>query len=65
MWADLTAWYPKIKCGGILAGHDYKNSFVRKNLVEVKRAVDKFCYGREKVHKTLDDSLPSWYIQKV
>jgi hypothetical protein len=32
---DLTAWYPKIKCGGVFAGHDYNNP-------EVSRAVNEF-----------------------
>lgn len=65
VWADLTAWYSKVKSGGIFAGHDYKNSCVRKNLVEVKRAVDAFFYQKpEKVLTTTEDSLPSWYVFK-
>ncbi len=64
--ADLEAWYPLVKTGGIIAGHDYKNSFVRKNLVEVKRAVDNFfCVRPEKtVQVTQDDNLPSWWVFK-
>jgi hypothetical protein len=42
VWADINAWYPIVKPHGVIAGHDYKDSFVRKNLVEVKRAVDNF-----------------------
>jgi predicted O-methyltransferase YrrM len=34
--ADLTAWYPKIKVGGIIAGHDYGS------WESVTRAVDDF-----------------------
>ena len=65
VWADLAAWYPKVKVGGIIAGHDYKNSFVRKNLVEVKRAVDKFfLLTGEKIHVTSRDNLPTFYVQK-
>ncbi len=65
VWADLTAWYPKVKSGGIFAGHDYKNSCVRKNLVQVKRAVDGFFYNKpEKVLTTTEDNLPSWYVIK-
>lgn len=64
-WSDLEAWYPKVKRGGIFAGHDYKNSFVRKNLVEVKRAVDSFFYVLpEKVRSTTQDNIPSWYVIK-
>ena len=38
---DLAAWYPKVKSGGIFAGHDYLNIKV-PHIVEVKRAVDEF-----------------------
>mgnify|MGYP000912505082 CR=1 FL=1 len=62
---DLRAWWPLVKRGGILSGHDYKNSFVRDNLVEVKRAVDNFGFEFGlKVESTTDDNLPSWYIIK-
>jgi hypothetical protein len=36
---DLFGWYPKIKTGGWLIGHDYFNS----PKIEVKRAADEFC----------------------
>ena len=61
---DIDLWYSAVKIGGILAGHDYKNSFVRKNLVEVKRAVDNFFFLKEKVWVTTNDNLPSWYVIK-
>lgn len=62
---DLKTWWPKIKGGGMLAGHDYKNSFVRKNLVEVKRAVDNFAFELGlTVNVTTDDNLPTWYVFK-
>lgn len=63
--SDLAAWYPKIMVGGILAGHDYKDSFVRNNLVEVKRAVTHFSLIHTlTVNETTEDNLPSWYIFK-
>ncbi len=37
---DLQAWYPKVKTGGVFAGHDYAWG------VDVKRAVDEFMDGR-------------------
>ena len=37
---DLQAWYPKVKQGGVFAGHDYAWG------VDVKRAVDEFMDGR-------------------
>lgn len=35
--SDLIAWYPKVKKGGIVSGHDYLNSDY-----QVKEAVDEF-----------------------
>jgi len=61
---DLRAWYPKVKVGGIIAGHDYKNSFVRRNLVEVKRCVDNFFFDKGMIWSTTEDNLPSWYVRK-
>lgn len=39
--SDLEAWFPKVKPGGIVSGHDYENSY-HPNW-GVKRAVDEFC----------------------
>ncbi len=38
--ADINAWWPKIKKGGFLSGHDYENPDYP--LFGVKRAVDEF-----------------------
>lgn len=45
---DILHWYPKVKRGGILAGHDYfDNTLVWSggtySKFEVKRAVDEYC----------------------
>jgi uncharacterized Rossmann fold enzyme len=39
--ADILAWLPKIKHGGLMCGHDYDNQEVPN--CGVKRAVDEFC----------------------
>lgn len=36
---DLEAWYPKVKVGGIISGHDYLNPDY-----EVQQAARKFCH---------------------
>lgn len=42
--ADLEAWFPKVKDGGIIAGHDYSDTEeTRKKGFGVKQAVDDFC----------------------
>jgi hypothetical protein len=38
---DLEAWYPKIRVGGIMSGHDYKD-FTKDNFIHVVEAVHGF-----------------------
>lgn len=47
---DLTAWLPKLKKGGIMAGHDYQNQDYG-----VFQAVQDFCRGKYKVHLITED----------
>lgn len=39
---DLEAWTPKLRPGGILAGHDYREPSESKPFIQVKAAVDLF-----------------------
>ncbi len=39
---DLEAWLPKVRSGGILAGHDYLDGMDHGTEFGVKRAVDEF-----------------------
>lgn len=57
---DFACWYPKVRLGGMLAGHDYDDECH----TEVREAVDCLAklYG-ETVHTT-DDRWPSWFIYK-
>lgn len=56
----LFDWYPKLKCGGIFAGHDYH--FQWPKTIE---SVDKFIKTyNKKLHLTRGDYYPSWYIIK-
>lgn len=41
VYADLVAWAPKVRAGGVVAGHDYRD-FPRRPLIQVKPAVDAF-----------------------
>jgi len=62
--ADLEAWFPKVRAGGILAGHDYPEPGVR-------RAVDEFFAARGlPVHATGREPAkagrrknPSWIVE--
>jgi hypothetical protein len=50
--ADLTAWAPKVRTGGFVAGHDYKD-YENKSFIQVKRAVDQF---------TRDHDIDPWFV---
>lgn len=39
---DITAWWPKVRVGGLLAGHDYGGMGDKQGRFGVKRAVDEF-----------------------
>ena len=50
---DINAWYPKIKKGGVIAGHDYFTS-----PSNVKRAVDEF-------FENIKTNGPCWVYNKI
>jgi predicted O-methyltransferase YrrM len=52
---DIEAWFPKVKIGGIIAGHDYKTGWIG-----VDKAVDEFF-----VDKKILISRSSWIYQKI
>ena len=62
---DLALWFPKLRAGGLFAGHDYLDGLVDGDLFGVKRAVDEFAVGqRLRVGVTLEKEYPSWYFRK-
>lgn len=64
--ADLAAWFPKLRPGGLMAGHDY----VERHGWGVKQAVDEFAaaYGHTVAATTQDlwqgQPFPTWYFTK-
>lgn len=50
--ADLEAWTPKVRRGGFIAGHDYRE-FPHKPMIEVKAAVDDY---------TRQHGIDPWYV---
>ena len=58
---DIAAWLPKVRSGGILAGHDYGAPADRG--FGVQRAVDEI-FGAANVNTT-GDSYCSWWIKKT
>lgn len=63
---DLEAWYPKLKLGGLFAGHDFRDDFSRGVNYGVRKAVLEFTYKlRKKVYKTFcRRTTYSWYFIK-
>jgi hypothetical protein len=64
---DLSSWFPKIKSGGVFAGHDYMMMVGPRNRIEVKKAVDDFFQRLNiEVFSLAEDPVayPSWYVLK-
>jgi len=57
---DVESWLKKIKMGGILAGHDYKN----KRQFVVKAMIDKFCEENNYDLNTTTERCRSWWFIK-
>lgn len=54
---DIRCWYPKLKSGGIMSGHDYRTNNV--NGYGVDRAVQEFCEENNIKYSLLDPSSAS------
>lgn len=72
---DISEWYPKVKMGGILAGHDYIRRTNPEYLMGVVEAIQGytsayrikpwFVLGRkDKVEGELRDNTRSWFLVK-
>ena len=60
---DLNTWYPKIKKGGYLSGHDYINHVDAFADFEVKKAVDEFAKKHNLELQTTEKEMKSWFIK--
>ncbi len=62
---DLEAWYPKLKKGGVFAGHDYIDGELIGGTFGVKSAVDNFISSKEvNLYLTEENTIRSWYFIK-
>lgn len=62
---DIAAWWPKIKPGGILSGHDYiKEHHIRKIPFGVIQAVTEFAEKEKLEVKKTSDQYASWWVIK-
>jgi len=68
---DIALWWPKVRRGGLLCGHDYsdENETSESGVVsvfEVKRAVDEFAREtKAPLFITTKDKRPSWFVRKI
>ena len=77
--SDLRMWYPKLRVGGLMAGHDYYDALADEHLEPwtrttgpkeiftsygVKSAVDEFATQRGVEIQVTDEHYPTWYFQK-
>lgn len=62
---DLVAWWPKVKQGGVMAGHDYKQD-IRPGvfICEVERAVNDFFKDKDVEVRVTAEEVKTWYIEK-
>lgn len=61
---ELENWYPKLKSGGIMAGHDYLDGTIKTTTFGVKSAVDKFAVKNNISIQSTDESFPTWFFKK-
>lgn len=60
---DLNAWWPKIRPGGIMGGHDCYNSLIPNPWCEVERAVKEWS-AEQSVPFEVTQSCTSWWAPK-
>ena len=58
VWQDLRVWYPKIRIGGILAGHDFLDGELPEGNLGVESAVSMFQQIHQFELSTTND--PPW-----
>jgi len=65
---DLGAWFPKLRAGAIIAGHDYVDGMLEEGEFGVKRAVDEFFAAQgitvfSTSGSTVLEVFPSWLAE--
>jgi hypothetical protein len=61
---DLEAWFPKVRPGGLIAGHDFIDLEEPGLIIQVKKAVTRFVGGRWPIYVSRDSWPSLWYFVK-
>ena len=63
---DISIWWPKLKKGGLMGGHDYVDGDLPEGKFGVKSAVDEFLNGLNNPPQltVTDEHWPSWFFHK-
>lgn len=61
---DIELWWPKLREGGIFAGHDFLDGKLPTGNFGVKSAVEEFMKRNEQEVFVIPDQWPSWYLVK-
>jgi len=61
---DINLWWPKVRIGGLFAGHDYLDGIVRESDFGVKKAVDEFIKENNQTLYVNPQPFPTWYFIK-
>ena len=62
---DIAAWWPKVKEGGILSGHDYTPGNPQKgHIYGVIEAVTEFVEEYDLTLQTTDEQYATWWVTK-
>ena len=60
--ADLEAWFPKVKKGGIFAGHDFMDTIDGNGVFGVQSAVEEFAELHKLPFFLTHENYRSWYF---
>lgn len=61
---DIELWWPKVKKGGVFAGHDYVNGKFFFGNYGVKKAVNEFVKKHKLKLYVTKEKWPTWYVVK-
>jgi hypothetical protein len=61
---DIRLWWPKVRPGGLISGHDYVDGKFREGDFGVKSAVDEFVEKHGLKLYVTEEKWPTWYATK-